>query len=171
MIAECKEYLISKLKQAGIKSEVRTSMKSLKAYQDSHVGAVIPEGDVFARASSKKAYFAEDGSKHKRRKLYDRTMTFTVVIGEYDQEKCDRIFSSFMASLDTGIYIDGNYTAIEVEEADWVDKDDSIIAAKIAVQLKVKFLGGIYKDTDFAPVTDYNVQSIEQVKEDVHGSE
>ncbi|CAH8248798.1 hypothetical protein WJ0W_006768 [Paenibacillus melissococcoides] len=107
-------------------------------------------------------------AKHKRRKMFERETTFVVVIGEYSQEQADAIFEAFLALLDPGILIDGNYTALEVEEADWVDKEDSILQAKIAVQLKVTFRGGVYKDTDFAKV-NYHVRSIE--KEDGYGEQ
>ncbi|BFH11092.1 hypothetical protein J6TS7_02920 [Paenibacillus dendritiformis] len=167
MISECKEYLIQLLKAAGIKSKICTSLNELKRYQDSHVGAVIPERDAFMRSNSRKIYRDENLAKHKRRKLFERETTFVVVIGEYSQDKADGIFEAFLTSLDPGIVIEGNYTALEVEEADWVDKEDSILQAKIAVQLKVTFRGGVYKDTDFAKVNEYHVRSIE--KEDGYG--
>lgn len=168
MTGECKAYLIVKLQSAGIKSKVHTSMKKLRASQESHIGAVLLDGDTFTRCGAKKIYRNEAGDKHKRKKVFDRQTSFMVVIGEYEEEKCEKILEVFMTSLDKGIYIDGNYTAIEVEEADWVDEEDSILKAKIAVQVKVKFNGGIYRDTDFAKVNEYEVESIE--KETGYGS-
>ncbi|MEF2968355.1 SON protein [Paenibacillus sp. M1] len=162
MIVECRDYLIQKLRTAGIKTKVCTSMKDLKSFSDSHVGAVIPDGESFQKAYSKKVYQTDSGDKHKRRKLFDRELTFVVVIGENDYLRASEIFDRFMGSLDTGIVINGNYTEIIVPEADWVDKNDSILNSQIAVQIQVKFMGGIYRDTDFAKVSNYEIRSIEQ---------
>ncbi|WP_018752670.1 hypothetical protein [Paenibacillus sanguinis] len=162
MIAECRDYLIQHLKDAGIKTKVCTSLKDLKQFSDPLVGAVIPDGDTFVRSHSKKVYQSAAGNKHKRRKLFDRELSFLVVVGGKDYLQASEIFGNFMAGLDAGIVIDGNYTEILPTDADWVDKDDSILKAQIAVQLQVKFLGGIYRDTDFAQVSEYEVRSIEQ---------
>ena len=68
-----------------------------------------------------------------------------------------------MASLDRGIYIDGNFVPIEIEGADWVDKDDSLLKAQVAVQVMITFNGGVYCDTGFAPLTDVRVTSVEKI--------
>ena len=72
------------------------------------------------------------------------------------------MFEKFVSSLDSGIYVDGNYVPIEVEEADWVDKDDSLLKAQVAVQVFITFQGGIYRDTDFAPLTNVRIASVEK---------
>ena len=169
MIGLYREYLIQKLKDAGIKSTVHTSMKKLSISQESHVGAVLFEGDKFDRSGSKTIYRDQGGVKRKRSKAFDRNTVFNVTIGEYDQAKCEAIFEKFMGSLEKGILVDGNFIPIEVEEADWVDKEDSILKAKVAVQIKVRFDGGIYTDTDFAKVNEYKVENIESVKEIGYG--
>lgn len=169
MIGQYRDYLIQKLKEAGIKSTVHTSFKKLSLSQESHVGAVLFEGDKFERSGSKTIYRDERGDKQKRFKVFDRGTTFNVVIGEYDQEKCEAIFESFMSSLDKGLVVDGNFIPIEIEDADWVDKDDSILKAKVAVQIKVRFDGGIYKDVRFAKVKEYKVENIQAVKEESYG--
>ncbi|MDR9503407.1 SON protein [Brevibacillus agri] len=169
MIGACRDYLIQKLQQAGIKSTVHTTMKKLKNSQESHIGAVLFEGDSFEREFGKRIFTDESG-KRKRRKQFSRETSFVVVIGEYEQEACERIFESFMLSLDRGIYIDGNFTAIEPGEADWVDDEDSLLKSKIAVQLKVKFVGGLYRDSDFAKVSEL-VADVKLEKEEAHGSE
>ena len=170
MIGQYRDYLTEKLKDAGIKSTILTSMKKLGLSQESHVGAVLFEGDNFERSGSKTIYRDDRGNKQKRIKVFDRGTTFNVIIGEYDQEKCEKIFEDFMSSLDKGLMVDGNYIPIEIEEADWVDKDDSILKAKIAVQIKVRFDGGIYKDVSFAKVKEYKIDNIEAVKEESHGN-
>lgn len=162
MFAECKEYLIGKLKTAGIQSTPYTSMKKLKLSRESHIGAVLFETDEFTRNGSKRIYKDEAAAQHKRRKVFDRSLTFTVIIGDYEQDKTEVIFENFLTSLDKGLYIDGNYTPLEVVDADWVDKDDSILASKVAVQVKLRFDGGVYKDTDFAHLSDIAIESIEK---------
>lgn len=166
MIGICRDYLVGRLREAGIKSNVHISMKKLKTSQESHIGAVLFEGDTFVREFGKRIYHDESG-KHRRRKLFTRETSFTVVIGEYEQDACERIFERFMTLLDRGIHIDGNFTEVEPGEADWVDDDDSILKSKIAVQLKVKFVGGLYRDSDFAPIHELDV---EIKKEEAHGN-
>ena len=60
-------------------------------------------------------------------------------------------------------YVGGGATAIEVEGADWVDKDDSLLKAQVAVQVMITFNGGVYRDTGFAPLTDVRVTSVEKI--------
>lgn len=168
MIGQYREYLIQKLKDAGIKSMIHISFKKLAQSQESHIGAVLFDGDKFDRSGSKTTYRDNRGDKQKRVKVFDRGTTFTVIIGDYDQEKCEEIFEGFLSSLDRGLVIADNYIPIEVEDADWVDKDDSILKSKVAVQIKLRFDGGIYKDTAFAKVKEYEIESIQVVKEADH---
>ncbi len=49
-----RNYLIETLKSSGIKSQVYTNMKKLKAGNEVHVGAVLRNGETFARSCSKK---------------------------------------------------------------------------------------------------------------------
>ncbi|WP_286174735.1 hypothetical protein [Harryflintia acetispora] len=79
--------------------------------------------------------------------MFERELTFEVIIGEYEQERAEEIVERFISLLDRGFYIDGNFVYLEVEEADWVDQDDSILNAKIAVKLGIRFVGGVYRDT------------------------
>ncbi len=154
MIGQCRDYLIQKLKTAGIKSKVHTSIKILEKSNESHVGAVLFESDAYTRSGSKTIYEDQEGVKRKRVKVFERKTSFMVVIGEYEESKCESIFENFIALLDRGIIIDGNFTAIEIEDADWVDENDSILKAKIAVQVKIIFDGGIYKDSMFGTVSE-----------------
>lgn len=169
MIGVCKEYLIQKLKDAGIKSKIHTSMKTLTRSNESHVGAVIFEEDKLVRSGSKTIYKDERGDKRKRTKIFDRDLSFGVVIGEYDDSKCEGIFEKFIALLEQGILIDGNYTGIEFDEAQWIDENDDILKAKVAVRVLVTFKGGLYKDTSYALMSDLE-QTIEK-KEDAYGDE
>lgn len=160
---ESKQYLIDKLKAAGIKSKPFTTEKALEKSQESHIGAVLFERETFTRNGSKKRYRDEEGTLHKRRKIMERATTFGVIIGGYTDDEVEEIFDRFVASLDRGIYIDGNFVPIEIEGADWVDKDDSLLKAQVAVQVMITFNGGVYRDTGFAPLTDVRVTSVEKI--------
>ena len=169
MIGQCKEYLIQKLKDAGIKSKVHTSMKKLEQSNESHLGAVLFEGDGFARSGSKTIYVDQGGDKRKRAKIFDRKTSFVVVIGEYEEGKCESIFEKFITLLDRGIVIDGNFTAIEIDDAHWVDGNDSILKAKITVEVKITFEGGLYKDSVYGKISELE-QTLESVKEEDNGN-
>lgn len=158
MFVECREHLTQKLKEAGVRSKPITSMKKLRASQEAHVGAVLFEEETFDRSGAKKTYSDQTGARHKRRKIFSRDTTFSVIIGDPDPKRTEEIFEAFLRVMDKGIYIDGNYTAIEVMEAEWVDEEDSVLKAKVAVNVKVKFIGGVYKDTDFANITGIEVE-------------
>lgn len=169
MFADCRNYLLDKMKAVGYPSPF-TSLKKLGLCKDSHVGAVLFETDEFARNGSKKFFKDQMGAQHKRRRVFDRGITFSAVFGDYDEDKVETTFEAFLLSLDEGLYIDGNYTGLEVVSADWVEKDDSILASKVSVQVKIKFDGGVYKDTDSKHITDIAVGDVEKEQEDSDGS-
>ena len=173
LYTEAKQYLLNKLKAAGLKSNPYTTQKSLEKSQESHIGAVLFEREAYARNGSKKRFRNEEGAKHKRRKVFDRALTFTVIIGDYTDDSVETLFEQFISGLDSGIYVDGNFVPIEVEGADWVDKDDSILKAQVAVQVSITFNGGIYKDTDFGPLSHVEVVEVEQIngKENTDGKQ
>lgn len=160
MFVQCRNYLVDKLKEAGIKTQPYISMKKLRATQESHIGAVIFDEETLARNGSKTIYKDERSDRKKRRKVFDRNLTFIVIIGEYSEDKAEEIFKRFLAVLDRGLMIEGNFIPIEPETAEWVDEDDSILKAKIAVSLKVRFEGGIYRDTGFAKVNNIEIASV-----------
>ncbi|WP_069997821.1 hypothetical protein [Cellulosilyticum sp. I15G10I2] len=151
MIEVYQNYIVTKLKEAGIKTKVCISMKELKNFSGAHVGAVIVDKDRFEREKKNKVYQVGD-STVKRIKKLSRETTVNVIIGEFETSKCDEIFARFLSLIDKGIYdTEGNYIVIEIEEADWVDKEDSILQSKIAVQLPIIFYGGIYQDITYKP--------------------
>lgn len=158
MIAECREYLIDKVIKAGIKTKVKTTMKDLKASNESHIGAVLFEDEEFEKDIKKTFYFDELGRKQKRIKIFSRKPSFTVIIGEYEQSKCELIFKEFITLIDAGFHSDGNYIEVTPKKASWVDKDDSILKSKVAVQVLIEFDGGIYKDSGFKKVNDIGVE-------------
>jgi len=172
LYAECKQYLVDKLKQAGIKTRIYTSEKLLEKCSESHVGAVLFEREANARNGSKKRFRDQRGALHKRRRVFDRDITFSVVIGDYSDDAAETVFERFLASLDAGLYVDGNFTEIEVVSSDWVDTEDSVLRAKVAVQTVITFHGGLYRDTDYAPLRHVAVNEIERImrKEPANGN-
>jgi hypothetical protein len=158
MIGLCMDYLTTKLKEAGIKGKIRTTEKEMKLCQDSHVGAVLFEKEEFERSGSKKVY-SEGDDKKKRTKIFDRRSYFSVTIGEYSIGKCEAIFLKFMESLDRGFLDEkGNYIYLEIEGAEWVDEKDSILRSKMAVQMLIRFDGGIYKDSIYGKLQDASIE-------------
>lgn len=160
LYTQSKQYLIDKLKEAGIKSKPYTTEKALAKSQESHIGAVLFESESISRNGSKTHYKDEQGAQKKRRKVFDRELSFSVIIGDYTDEAVEIMFEKFLSSLNRGIYVNGDFVPIEVGTADWVDKDDSILKAQVAAQVSITFGGGIYRDTDFAKVSEINVESV-----------
>ena len=62
LYALCKQYLIDKLKEAGIKTRPYTTRKALEKCMESHVGAVIFERETNVRNGSKKKIYRPTGS-------------------------------------------------------------------------------------------------------------
>lgn len=171
LYTESKAYLLAKLKEAGLKTKPYTTIKGLEKSQESHVGAVIFEKEDISRNGSKKLYKDQEGAQKKRRKVFNRKLTFTVTIGDYTDDAVETMFEKFLASLDRGIWVDGDFVPLEAEGADWVNKDDSILKAQVAVQVAITFEGGLYKDTGFAPLTHIEIEAVEKIngKEPIHG--
>lgn len=157
---ESKQYLLGKLKDAGLKSKPYTTLKALEKSQESHMGAVLFDSEALRRNGSKKQYRDQEGAQKKRRKVFDRELSFTVVIGDYTDDAVETLYEAFVGSLDRGIYVDGDFVPIEAEGADWVDKDDSILKAQVSVQVKITFYGGFYRDTGFAKIAEIDVESV-----------
>lgn len=164
LYTQAKQYLLRKLKEAGLRSNPYTTVKGLKKTMESHVGAVLFEQETYARNGSKRQFKDQEGARHKRRKVLDRDVTFEVVIGDYTDEAVEAMLEAFLRGLDDGIDVDGSYVPIEVEEAQWKDEDDTVLRAKVAVNVSVTFRGGVYRETDFAPVTAVEVVSVEKDK-------
>ena len=118
MFVECQQFLKEALKEAGIRTPPITTMKQLKLCADSHIGAILFEEETLTRSGSKRIYRNERGDQQKRRKVFDRSMTFDVIIGEYTAEKAEEIYERFLRTVERGLYIDGNFTGAEIEGAD-----------------------------------------------------
>ena len=145
-----RDFLVQKLKNAGIHGTIHGSMKSLKNCNEVHVGAVLRTGEGFKRSGSKKRYTDQQGQRKQRNKLFERTTKLHVIIGDADEAKVEEMLTEFLKDISKGLEVDGNWVDIEIGEADWVEKDDSILKSKIAVEFDVTLRGGIYIDTEVA---------------------
>lgn len=164
MLTECRKVLIENLQHAGFKrGQIYTSKKKLSICNESRVAAVLFESDDIAVHRSKRIYVLE-GEKHKRRKKYDREVSFNVVIGEYELEKVEDIYNHFLEELQEGIYVSGNYVEIVPQKAEWFEDEDTILKSKCAVQLNVVFKGGVYKDSGFTQVSEFDI-AVEKERE------
>lgn len=143
-----RDFIVQALKDAGIHGKIHESMKSLKNCSETHVGAVLRTGERFVRSGSKKRYTDQEGQRKQRNKLFERTTELHVVIADSSEEKVEEILTSFLKIIGKGLPIDGNWTGLEIGEADWVEGDDSILKSKIAVEFDITLTGGVYTDTD-----------------------
>lgn len=109
-----KDFLVGCLTRAGIKSQVLKSWKELERYADSHVGAVLSEGQVLARDGSKRNYTDQSGVRCTRTCIYTVDSKFKVVIGDYTPERAESIFYAFLDEIDHGLHLDGNHVEIEL---------------------------------------------------------
>lgn len=157
MFTRCQQYLMDTVVAAGGKTP-QTSLKRLQATIDSRVTGVLFEEETLEKDKSKRVYQTPEG-KHRRTKKYSRELTFTVVLGDYTPEDVELVYGKFLSLLEDGIYIDGNWVSIEPSRAEWVTTEDSILKAKCAVQVAVKFIGGVYQDTDFAKVSGVTINA------------
>ncbi len=147
MVAE-RQYLIDALKKSGIKSQVYTTMKKLKAANEPHLAAVLQSGEEFERSGSKRNFVDQEGRRKRRTKLWSRDTKLHVVIADTTDEKVEEILTRFLTIIDKGLAVDRNWVNIVIGKADWVEEGDSILKAKVAVQFDVTFEGGIYKDSE-----------------------
>jgi hypothetical protein len=147
---EERDYIVQALKDAGVHGKIHESMKSLKNCSETHVGAVLRTGERFVRSGSKKRFTDQEGQRKQRNRLFERTTELHVVIADSSEEMVEDILTSFLKIIGKGLEIDGNWTGIEIGEADWVEGDDSILKSKIAVEFDVTLTGGIYTDTEVA---------------------
>ena len=147
-----KEYLIEKLKEAGINARIHESMKSLKSSGEIRTSAVIRHDDILTRSGSKKTYRDQEGAQRKRVKIWERDTKLKVIIGDAVEEKCEELFTAFLERLEKGIWIEGNWVGIEMEDVEWVDGADSILKSRLAVEMIISFKGGIYKETGYTAI-------------------
>lgn len=152
-----RDYIVQALKESGIKGKIHESMKSLRNCNEVHVGAVLRIGESFTRSGSKKRYGDKEGHLKQRNKLFERITKLRIVIGDSNEQKVETILTDFLKCIGKGFAVDNNWIDIKIEEADWVESDDSILKSNIAVEFDVTLTGGIYTDTD---VVEAKVENI-----------
>lgn len=166
MINECIQYLEQKLREAmgtnsaGYPSGIFITKKERNEWADSHMGAaIIYSGKVEYCGRPERNL----DTKQNDLKVFDCQVSVLVTIGEESPLKLNPIFETFLASLDRGFKHQGHYISIEFpEDAEWLDKKDSIISAEIAVELPVVFRGGIYKPIEYTTIKDFAIERADQ---------
>lgn len=141
-----KKYLEDLLRASGITGTIYESLKKMSEDEGSYYAGILRGSDKPVRAKSRRTY--DNGAVTMNRvKLYDMETVYTVVIAEYDEEHLEEHLETFFKTISKG-YDDGNgnWVGVEAGEVDWVDEKDSILKAKIAVEIPVTFTYGIYKD-------------------------
>lgn len=163
MVDACAEYLKEKIRAVmGQNAPYYTRLKELQLCAESHVGSAIVDSDVltFSGRPVRNTISGQDD-----RKLYDRTVIFNVILGEYKLPALSPLFEAFLRSLGHGFSHEGHYIALMLGEAGWVDRGDSIIKAEIAVEVPVIFQGGIYQPQTFRKLSDVSIE-----REDTYGN-
>lgn len=158
---EERDFLVKILREAGLHGKIHESMKSLKNCNELHVGAVLRTEEKFTRSGSKKRYTDQQGQRKQRKKLFERITELHVVIADTDEVKVESILTNFLQGVSKGFAVDGNWVDIEIGKVDWVEKEDSILKSKIAVEFDVTLTGGIYTDTDVAIAKIGNIETTE----------
>lgn len=168
MYVACQEKLIETLRAAGCEKQPFTSLKKMAVSSESRISAVLCEEETVEKQKGKKMYTDSDGRHRKRSLVYSRDITFTVVIGDYSNEKVEETYERFLRELPDGIYVDGNYVSIEPADTSWMGEKDHILYAKVSAQMKIVCHGGLYKDTDMIQLKDVDV---DVRKEELNGRE
>ena len=134
------------------------NMKKLRMAGETHLGAVLHNGDMFERRNSRKRYEDETGKRMVRVTRIFRTSSFNVVISDAEAARCEEIFKKFLLCIGDGVYVDGNWVDLEIGKAEWIEKDDSVLKANIAVQVEILFKHQrLYEDI---PVKQVNLRDI-----------
>jgi hypothetical protein len=162
MLAECMDFFEKHLKDSGIKSRVYRTEKRLLNANESHIGAVLFQGEKWTPCKVTRE-FEKDSVPMKRTKIWERVTTLSVVIGDYTMPSCVKVFDEFMKTLPKGFYLDENWVGFEVKDVDWAEDEDSLLKSKTAVQILITCEGGMYVDTPFV-----TLKSID-LKEEQHG--
>lgn len=158
---EERDFIVKELQEAGVHGKIHDSLKSLKNCNETHVGAVLRVGEKLTRSKSKKIYEDQTGRRITRKKLFERITVLHVIIGDYDEEKVENIFIKFLKGISKGFAVDENWVEMEIGEADWVQKEDSILNSKMAVEFDITLTGGVYIDVPMKNISmkhDYTVK-------------
>ena len=93
-----REFLVGKLKEAGIRGRVYESVKDLKNSNSVQVGAVLRVEERFVRSGSKKRFEDNEGRRRQRNRLFERETVLHVVIADSDEDKVDAVLQGFYRS-------------------------------------------------------------------------
>lgn len=142
-----KEFLEGALKAGGMTGRIYQSVGELKHAQGTFYGAVLRGKDTPTRSKSKKYFIDQEDCSMLRRRHYDCETEYNVIIAASTEQKAEEVLEGFLIALGKG-FDDGkgNWVGIEPDETDWVDEDDSVLKAKVAVQVIIKCKYGIYTD-------------------------
>lgn len=154
------DYLTQCFNQTDKKGKIYTSLKKLKTSNEICSIGLIRVGESFARDKKRVAWDCAEGNKTVRKirqKIWKRTSEISVIIADSDDEKVELILEQFLVAVERGFYTDGNWTGIEIKEAEWMDEGDHVLKPKCVVQFSVIFTGGIYKDVDAGKINMRNV--------------
>lgn len=143
-----RDFIVQALRTAGAKGTIHGSLKGLANCSDIHVCGVIRVEERFARSSSKRRFADQQGLRKQRNRLFDRVTVMHVVIGDSKEELVEEILEKFLKNVAKGFPVDGNWVTAEIGDAEWVEKDDSILKSRIAVEFDVVLHGGVYADHD-----------------------
>lgn len=156
MLNECLAYLEQRLLSVmGENTPCFTRLAELKISAASRVCSAIPDSDVIT-FSGANAYNLD--TKTNDVKLFDRVITVGVVIGERNTEALEPLFEAFLASLDESFVHAGHTVGITLGEAGWMDEKDSLIKAKLAVEIPIIFTGGIYRPKRHGKIETINIE-------------
>ena len=99
---ESKEYLLDKLKAAGLKSKPYTTQKALEKVKRVTSARCFLSRRPSSETAPKHDIETKRERRKKRRKVFDRALAFTVIIGDYTDEAVESMFGAFLSSLDRG---------------------------------------------------------------------
>lgn len=151
MIEE-KNFLIQNLQDAGVKTKIHTTMKSLKNSSEIHLGAVLYIEERFTRSNSKRKYIDQTGVSKQRNRKFIRETELKVVIADSKEEKVDEILTQFMTQISRGMAVNGNWENLEIGKVTWYEKEDTILKSNVSVEFNVTFTGGVYMDKELINV-------------------
>lgn len=153
-----KEYLTNALKNGGINGRIYESLKELKMSHGNRYGGILRVSDKPTRSAHKKKFKDQSGVAKLRRCLYGCITTYNVIIAESTEEEAEKILYGFLSNLDRGYYDDdGNWVKVTPVATDWVDEDDSVMKAKVAIQVEVIFEYGIYRDEETGKMPEIEI--------------
>jgi hypothetical protein len=167
MISTCKNYLIEKIKEAGIPAtRVYSSPEKLEQFTTSPYAVVWapPDQQPLKRSGkligieriNKKVGSEMRPFKRHRTKVWDWIIVINMILVKKQissvDPSTDDIFMLFLASLSGFTDSAGNYIDLEVGFAERPE-DRSILNEDLEIDLFLTFSGGIYQDNDVPVIT------------------